>query len=460
MPSLGLSLGLPFGRAPSSGIPALDLSGLNVLAYYDFATAASLWQDSSRTVPAVVDGELIGVTDLSGSGNHAFFTGEGGIWKGDYVNQPQGRNGPVSASPVYTGCLRIPDLPFHSRALGVHFLWRPVARQGSANNSAWIFSEYTPTLAIAQHILNPTVANGASQFAVPTMSTWDNTVPIHSDRMAWSLKFGASSVKSFRDGTLLTRAFVPNVSTSTGMSLFPSNSSSFNQGWMGYEMRAIVITDAAESDARIQQLHTDFQTQWSGLSSTKGTNYFIAGDSIAVGYGADNLPHWRQVCDTNPTIRPWLGASLGTAVSGYRLGGLQAMNAPEASMPTMDHVIFCGGFNDCNYSYSAADIQTDIASWITNYAGSNYTICTIAPEFLLSGAKLTVKNTVNAWIRSTYGANVLDLDTVGIVANSSSDDFFMPDWGTRDTVHLSAQGHYKVAVALASHLGLTAPAAL
>ena len=244
------------------------------------------------------------------------------------------------------------------------------------------------------------------------------------------------------------------------MNLFGGAGSSFGQGMHGYNLKAVVFTDGAESDARIQQLHTDFQGQWTGLASTKPTNYFFAGDSLTVGYGADNLPFWEQVVQTNATIRPWVGAVGGTAASGKRLAGLTPVFAPDAYMPTMDHIVLWIGFNDCSYGYSAADIQTDIAAWITAYAGSSYTICTIAPEFFLTGAKLTVKNDVNAWIRSTYGANVLDLDTVGIVANSGSADFFNIPGGSRDTVHLSAQGHYKVAAALATKLGLTAPAAL
>lgn len=444
-------------------VSPLGLDGLNVLAYYNFADASTVWADSGRTTPATEDGALIGVTDLSGNDVHGVFTGIGGIWRDGVCSQPKERNGTNPASPVFTGCLRMVDFPMNTRALGVHLLWEPVSRYGSLNTGAWWFSDYTVSTIATQHDLDTTSAASPSRMIYPGVSgsPWANQLPLHADRMAFSLRYNNTDCRSFRDGSILTHANPAYSYTGTGMNLFGGVSANgWGNGFMGYNLRAVVFTDGAESDARIQQLHTDFQGQWSGLAATKATNYFFAGDSLTVGEGADNLPFWRQVMMTNSTIRPWVGAVGGTAASGKRLAGLQPVFAPDAYMPSMDHVVLWIGFNDCKFGYSASDIQTDIAAWITSYAGSSYTICTIAPEFFLTGADLTTKDTVNAWIRSTYGANVLDLDTVGLVANGGSDDFYNIPGGSRDTVHLSAQGHYKVAIALATKLGLTAPASL
>jgi lysophospholipase L1-like esterase len=443
----------------SAGAPPLDLSGLTVLAHYDLADPSAVWANSGRTTPATEGGRVIGLTDLSGNGWHGFFTGTGAFWR-------DGAADVTKENAVTDTCagLRITGMPWNSRNIAMHLLWEPVSRYGSLNKGAWWFSDYNHSFIIPQHNLAAT-SSGPSTFVLPGIGGNPHTItlPLHADRMACSLQLGASNIKIFRDGSVQTISQAPPLSSITSGWQLGGSASAFGSGFAGYRLRRLILTQAA-SDSRIQQLHTDLQAQWTGLAASKAQNWFFAGDSITVGYGAENKPYWKQLLETNSTIRPWVGAIGGCAAYGSTQG-LDALLAPEAAMPAMGRVVLMIGFNDCKYSqtnanFTAANIQGAISSWLTSYGGSDFVICTIAPEFFLTGASLTLKNTLNTWIRSTYGSNVLDLDTAGIVANSSSADFYLIPPSTRDSVHLSAQGHRKIAVALATKLGLNQPPAL
>lgn len=73
--SLAVDLITPIPRAIVSSIAGgwspLDLFQLGIVgAWWDDSDISTLWADASRTIPASVNGEVLGQTDKSGSGNH------------------------------------------------------------------------------------------------------------------------------------------------------------------------------------------------------------------------------------------------------------------------------------------------------------------------------------------------------------------------------------------------------
>ena len=98
------------GLSGASGTPALDLSGLNVLAYYNYANAATVWADSSRTVPATDGGAILGLTDLSGNNNHATLSGIGPLWIDGCLWALSERGHP----DAYSNTIKIPTLDWRS----------------------------------------------------------------------------------------------------------------------------------------------------------------------------------------------------------------------------------------------------------------------------------------------------------------------------------------------------------
>lgn len=74
---MGLKLGLNIGRQTGGGVvvPAYDptplYSGAIAGAFYDPSVVSSMWQDSARTTPAVVDQPVGCLDDRSGNANHA-----------------------------------------------------------------------------------------------------------------------------------------------------------------------------------------------------------------------------------------------------------------------------------------------------------------------------------------------------------------------------------------------------
>lgn len=439
-----------FGAAINNGPPPLDLDGLTVLASFDFSNPASVFSDSGRTTPAVEGGRVIGVTDESGNGYHGYWTGIGGLWRDGAVEQPQESG---AAGGVFTSTFRIPDIVWNKQNVAFTWLMEPIARHASLNVNAWMMADFALSHGVLQHQL-PTVAGNSSIWILPGFSgPWTNTLPWAAERHALTVRIKSNEVKVFRNASSLAQAGTQGSASITGIHM-GGHSSAYGQALHGFIARRLIIYESGASDARILQLHDDLKQQWTNVEPTRTVDWFIAGDSISVGYGADCLPYWRQLNQTNTHIRFWNGAVGGVAAAGY-LHGLGILQPPEPVMPTMDHVILMVGFNDIKYGYTEAEIKTEIAAWVTANAGSSFTILTIAPEYYFTGASATLKATINTWIKATWPSNHVDLDTAGIVANGTSGDFL-----TSDTVHLSAQGHRKIAVAVAAHLGLNDPPAL
>lgn len=74
--SLGLGLGLPFGRAKMIRFDPLTLFANGEQgAWYDPSDLSSMFQDAAGTIPVTADGDPVGLRlDKSGNGHHAFQT--------------------------------------------------------------------------------------------------------------------------------------------------------------------------------------------------------------------------------------------------------------------------------------------------------------------------------------------------------------------------------------------------
>jgi lysophospholipase L1-like esterase len=430
-----------FGFGGGSGLsggslpPAPDLGVLNVLAQFNFAYPDTLFTDAARTTPAAVGDVVKGVEDLSGNGNHLEITSNGAKWDGESL----------SILPEATATLYIPALSWNTRDLCVVKVWEPLTRSSIASDVAYHFTNTAGSvIAYWQRDGYP---------GSPGSGVYFNGNPARvanpASRQVHVIRSNASQQKLWVNSSSGTIAAPYAANTFTRLNL--GHQSQVNQSVTGYYLRHLIVTDAAsatdgEIAAAISELSSS--AQWSGINPSTSSTWFLCGDSLTVGYGSGNNPFWRQLLASNSGIKPFAGS-----ISGLPVGGGSVVPVPETnpSMGTIDRLIFWLGYNDVNGSRTAAAIQTDIAAYITARGATPVTVMTIAPNSTFSGAKLTVMNDVNAWIRATYPSSHVDLDAAGLVTGSA--DFY-------DSVHLTAQGQRKVAVALAAHLGLSTPPSL
>jgi hypothetical protein len=66
---IGIGVGLVYGRSPPF-TPAALFASSEVGAWYDPSDLSTVWQDSARTTPGVVDSPVGALDDKSGNGNH------------------------------------------------------------------------------------------------------------------------------------------------------------------------------------------------------------------------------------------------------------------------------------------------------------------------------------------------------------------------------------------------------
>lgn len=437
MLALGIGIGIPLAQSVPGGSslpPMPNLGSLNVLAQFNFAYPATVFTDAARTTQAAVGDTVKGVEDLSGNGNHLEITTNGAKWNGELL----------SVLPEAAATLYIPALVWNTRELCVIKVWEPLTRSSITSDVAYHFTN-TAGSVIGYWQRD---GAGASQSGV-FFNGNPARVANPALRQVHVTRSNASQQKVWVNGSSGTIAAPFAANTFTRLNL--GHQSQVTQSLVGYYLRHLIITDAASAtDAAIAAAITELSSsaQWSGVNPSTSSTWFLCGDSLTMGYGSGNNPWWRQLLSNNTGIKPFAGS-----ISGLPVGGGAVVPIPETnpSMGTIDRLFFWLGYNDVHGNRTASAIQTDIAAYITARGATPVTILTIAPNSTFSGAKLTVMNDVNAWIRSTYPSNHVDLDTAGLVTGSA--DFY-------DSVHLTAAGQRKVAAAVASHLGLNAPPAL
>lgn len=64
----------------------LALQPETIIGHFDFSDATTIFEDAARTNAAEAEDTILGVTDLSGAGNHASTTSEGPTWKASIQN--------------------------------------------------------------------------------------------------------------------------------------------------------------------------------------------------------------------------------------------------------------------------------------------------------------------------------------------------------------------------------------
>ena len=80
------------GGGPSFN-PTSIFGGSDKGGFYDFTDSATLWSNSARSTPASIGGQIQGVTDLSGKGNHLATSSSTILMQSGYADFPGGVSG-------------------------------------------------------------------------------------------------------------------------------------------------------------------------------------------------------------------------------------------------------------------------------------------------------------------------------------------------------------------------------
>lgn len=123
--------------------PAELFVGGHVGAYWDFTDPGSLWSNAGRTIPASINGQVQGVTDLSGNGNHLSTTTTTILRQTGYTYFPGGVDG------FNTGALAGPPSEGWTGAFAVR-------SESTADHQAWLDADLASNrLAQALHLTLP-----------------------------------------------------------------------------------------------------------------------------------------------------------------------------------------------------------------------------------------------------------------------------------------------------------------
>ena len=413
-----ISLELP---GLSNPLDAVDLSTLTLIADYKFYDSASLFSDTARTTPAVDGGVVKGITDASGNGNHATVAYGGGLWLDNALTLPSYQLN-ASGSKIQA------TLNWDYQNILVVAVWEPVTMSGSGSAVGYIIAN-SDNSRILYDTSDNIWANGSPTTIFPICN-----------KSVFAARSNATNVRLWNYGSAANTSGAAWSSGTGTVFNFCGSGTGGNDGLSPMVLHRLILAQAPASNTTVDNLVSALAAAASAnLATTE--NWFIVGDSVSFGWGASGYAWPRLLKNSLSTTKPKV---FNASIPGLPIGGGATLPTPFAGLGTIAKLFFYLGLNDVNGTRTLQQMKDDTTAYISARSGITVYPMTIHQWLSQPGARETIRQDYNTWLKATY-ANTIDIDGLaGIVAG----DYY-------DNVHLKRSGQQKIADLVESTLSLT-----
>ena len=428
----------------SAYLPPTSL-GSKLIAWYSPRDRTSVFQDTAGSTPVTADGqEIQRINDKSGNGFHLT------------------KSGGAAACFANTGYRTTAKCAtFWPIGAGSNFVAAGVLNHATTNRN-YFLSFRDRGLANDPYVYYE-LAGAPDFYLSPSRNTglasmYTNTVADGGGARSFTTlrNVGWNNVLRFRFNGSNIIASNPLFSDSQGNGWpTPTNIQMTGQFYKTcfHDQYDLVITDDTLTAAEITNLNGYLNAASQAPTTFSGsTNIMLFGDSLTAGKGSQTYRGWPMTMFDSMGYEPrWSQLACDGAFMS-NVGNLDAMIDPTRT----DIAIIWLGTNDIyNLARTAAQVQTDLETWVTARLGAGvntvYVLTMIKRQGAI-GANETSRTTLNGTIASragTVGYTVIDVAANAAFSNTADTTYY-----DADTIHLTNAGYAVVASLVKAATGL------